>query len=389
MKKTAIMKKAMGFLIVFFLFSCTGSNQLTVKIENNSAIDRVSEVVEIALNPVSSRFGDSFILTDEEGQEIAWQKTYDDKLIFPATVRAGGQAVYHIKAGMPMTFRTIASGKHYPERVDDIAWENDRIAFRTYGPALQATGERAFGYDIWVKRVAEPVVAERYRKELEDGVSYHRDNGNGLDYYSVGPTLGAGTTALYPNDSIVYPYCYNTYELLDNGPLRFTVKLVYHPLEVGENRDIVETRLISLDAGSQLNRVMVSYANLREEMPIATGIVMRAPSEEYAADKNAGYIAYAESAHPANGQTFVATVFPSSVKLIEAEPVFFSETERKERGGATGHLLAVSSYTPGEQYTYYFGGGWSKWGFETSKDWFAYVADYAQRQAQPLTVTVR
>jgi hypothetical protein len=124
-------------------------------------------------------------------------------------------------------------------------------------------------------------------------------------------------------------------------------------------------------------------------MPVATGIVMRAPSEEYAADKNAGYIAYAESAHPANGQTFVAAVFPSSIKLIDTKPVFFSETERKERGGATGHLLAVSSYTPGEQYTYYFGGGWSKWGFETSKDWFAYVADYAQRQAQPLTVTVR
>jgi len=30
-----------------------------------------------------------------------------------------------------------------------VAWENDRIAFRTYGPALQATGEKAVGYDIW------------------------------------------------------------------------------------------------------------------------------------------------------------------------------------------------------------------------------------------------
>lgn len=376
-------------MLLVFLVSCTDNSRLTVTITNPSSFDREAEVVEIPVASVNSRFGDSFILTDEAGQEIAWQKTYDGKLIFPATVRAGGRAVYFIKAGMPMTVKTIASGRHYPERVDDIAWENDRIAFRTYGPALQASGERAFGYDIWVKRVAEPVVAERYRQELQEGVSYHHDNGNGLDYYSVGPTLGAGTTALFPNDSIYYPYCYSEYELLDNGPLRFTVKLVYHPLEVGDDRNVIETRLISLDAGLQLNKAEVSYSNLSEPTPVATGIVLHAPSEEYEVNQDEGYIAYAESAHPQNGQTFVATVMPSSVKLVEAKAVYFSETERRERGGAAGHLLAVSNYMPNETYTYYFGGGWSKWGFETSEDWFAYVAGYAQRLAQPLAVTVR
>lgn len=57
---------------------------------------------------------------------------------------------YKITPGTPEAFKTIACGKQYPERVDDIAWENDRIAFRTYGPALQATGEKAYGCDIWV-----------------------------------------------------------------------------------------------------------------------------------------------------------------------------------------------------------------------------------------------
>ena len=43
----------------------------------------------------------------------------------------------------------VACGRQYPERLDDVAWENDRAAYRAYGPALQEKGERAFGYDIW------------------------------------------------------------------------------------------------------------------------------------------------------------------------------------------------------------------------------------------------
>lgn len=86
--------------------------------------------------------------------------------------------------------------------VDDVAWENDLTAFRAYGPALQETGERAFGYDIWTKyNTTEPVVEARYEGELNPdmkakiaelgktdpkaaqelyrSVSYHVDHGNG------------------------------------------------------------------------------------------------------------------------------------------------------------------------------------------------------------------
>ena len=106
------------------------------------------------------------------------------------------------------------------------------------------TGERAFGYDIWTKyNTTEPVVEARYEGELNSdmkakiaelgktdpkaaqelyrSVSYHVDHGNGLDCYKVGPTLGGGTTALMAGDTIVYPYCYATQEILDNGPFAF------------------------------------------------------------------------------------------------------------------------------------------------------------------------
>ena len=77
-------------------------------------------------------------------------------------------------------------------------------------------------------------------QELYQSVSYHVDHGNGLDCYKVGPTLGGGTAALMPDGEIVYPYCYATQDILDNGPLRFTVKLVYNPLTIKGDSTVIE-----------------------------------------------------------------------------------------------------------------------------------------------------
>lgn len=206
-------------------------------------------------------------------------------------MKAGSSARYQIRKGNPDTLSVIACGRHYPERMDDIAWENDKAAYRAYGPALEASGERAWGYDVFTKSVSEPVVEMRYARELDpqaraqisawrkedrkeqadslaQAISYHVDHGNGMDCYSVGPTLGGGTAALMTADSmLIYPRCYKEYEILDNGPLRFTVRLKYASFTAGSDTSVVETRLISLDCGSHLNRTEVSYGGLRQSLP--------------------------------------------------------------------------------------------------------------------------
>ncbi|MDH6534017.1 DUF4861 domain-containing protein [Parabacteroides sp. 52] len=407
------MKKILGLFFLAAAFACTESKNVEITVNNPLEMNRENEVVELspdALSSIQAKYGDQFLITDAKGTEIAYQLTYDNKLIFPVSVGAKSSTVYTVVSGTPKAYSTISCGKFYPERVDDIAWENDRVAFRTYGPALQATGERAFGYDIWTKSVSHPVVEARYHKELNpetrakiaelrktdpkaarelaNSVSYHFDHGDGLDYYSVGPTLGGGTSALMTDDSIVYPYCYKTYEILDNGPLRFTVKLVYNPLTVKENDNVIETRLLSLDAGTQLNKVVLNYENLTETTPIATGIVIHEPSDVYQADATKGYIAYADPIHPENGQIYAGAVVPQIQTLKEAKAVYFSEEEKKDRK-ANGHVLAISDYTPGNAYTYYFGGGWSKWGFATPEDWFVYMQTAAEKINNPLTVTIQ
>ncbi|MDR2388739.1 MAG: DUF4861 domain-containing protein [Tannerellaceae bacterium] len=367
-------------------FACTEEKTVHITVGNPSSFDRSGELIEIATETLKGLPDEGpFIIADDKGKQVPCQLTYDKKVIFPVSLPAKATAGFILKAGRPEVYDTLVCGRAYPERLDDIAWENNRIAFRLYGPALQASGERAFGYDVWVKNVAEPVVEERYYQELVHGVSYHTDHGNGLDYYNVGPTLGAGASALMANDTLVYPYCYKTYEILDNGPLRFTVKLTYNPLRIGNDEHVIETRLLSLDAGSQLNKVTLSFRGLSRKTPLATGIVMHQGSKDYLADASEGFIAYADPADPLNGQLYIGAIFPSSVK--ETRVAYFSDREKAERR-AEGHVLSMSDYTPDTDFTYYWGGGWSKWGFPTSTDWFGYIRSFSHKVNRPLVVEI-
>lgn len=416
--------KQLSFLAVaLLLFSCGGKeNQLQVVVENPLNMSRNGEMVEVSLEEIDNRLNlndtTQFIVVDENDEQVPFQQTHDGLVIFPADVEANGRAVYTIMVGTPdeALSETYAYGKKYPERVDDVAWENDRVAFRTYGPALQAKGERAFGYDAWLKRVPEMVVESRYEKELNPviqaridslksvgriadaealykSVSYHVDHGNGLDCYKVGPTLGAGTAALLVDDAIVYPYCYvGEPEILENGPLRFTVKLTYAPTAIKDDAAVTETRIISLDKGSQLNKTVVTYMGLSATTPVAAGIVIHPENPEaYTLAAQEGYVTYtdlSDNITNGNGIIYLGVAFPDEMK--EAKTLLFSEEESKnERGGATGHVLAIADYQPNTEFTYYWGSGWSKYGFESQEAWEKYMQAFAQKVRNPLKVTVR
>ena len=409
------MKKYFSTLPLLALLAACGPKQstdFTVTVTNDLSFDR-AEMVEVPISEVAKKVQlideEQHIVLDAEGNQVAYQITYDDNLLFPVNVKAGDKAVYTVAVGEPIEAEPIVYGRHYPERVDDIAWENDRTAYRAYGPALQAKGERAFGYDAWVKRVPGLVVEQRYANELNPdtqaeiarlrkerkhdeanelyhSVSYHVDHGNGLDCYKVGPTLGCGTAALMQGDAILYPYCWKEYEILENGPLRFTVKLTYNPLVVGKD-SVVETRIISLAQGSQLNKTVVSYAGLSKAAPVATGLVIHPENPTaYVLEGDKGYIAYADltdNVNNGNGIIYVGAVMPE--KVTEAKAQMFSDKEAKERG-ASGHVLAISNYKPETEYTYYWGSGWSKYGFDSMEAWTTYLDRYAQSVRNPLKV---
>lgn len=401
-------------MTALFCFACNDSRTVTVTVTNPLAMERSNEMVEVSMETVTDRLGladtAQIVVLNADGQQVPYQITYDGKVIFPAAIAAGGTATYTIQTGTPEAFDVKACGRCYPERMDDMAWENDLVAFRAYGPALQAKGERGFGYDLFTKyNTTEPMLEAMYAKELDKETlakiaelkktdpkaaaelsrerSYHIDHGYGMDCYAVGPTLGAGVAALMVNDTIIYPWCYKNQEILDNGPLRFAVKLEFTPLTVKGDSTVVETRLITLDAGSHLNKTVVSYSNLKETLPIVAGIVLHEPDGAVVADAANGYITYVDpTTGPDNGKIFMGAAVPAVVK--DAKTVLFSEKEKKERNNADGHVLAVSDYEPGSEYVYYWGFAWDKADIKTADAWNRYMADFAQKVRNPLTVKV-
>lgn len=389
------MRKSFVAILAIVLFSaCSEISSLVVTVKNPLAIDRSIEMVELSMEEITRTLQltetEQVLLLDAQGAELPYQITHDGKLIFSVSLLATDSAFFTLVKGMPTPVEVVACGRQYPERMDDLSWENDRVAFRAYGPAAQVRGDRLFGYDLWTKSVAEPVVEERYDNHLNQGLSYHIDHGNGMDCYAVGPTLGGGTTALFPNNELIYPYNYATCEVLDNGPLRFTAYLTFHPMVVGSDSLVTETRLITLDKGSQLNKTIITYENLTQTIPLATGIVLHKENPEgYAFDGKKGYISYAdltEDAQKGNGIIYIGAVFPENPAVVA--PYLFSAEELPSRGGALGHLLAVSEYTPNTAYVYYWGSGWSKYGFEEEPLWIDYLERYAAQVRKPLEVSI-
>lgn len=382
---------------------------MTVSVSNNDKVQR-QELVEVQMKDVYAKLGlkqgDKFIVKNALGQQVAYQIAYDGKLLIEASVRPGGTADFTIMPGEPKPMKTFVYGKQYPERVDDIAWENDRTAYRVYGPALQRSGEKAYGIDVWVKNTPDLEVDKRYKTELsnhpkieelkkagkteeaiemEQETTYHFDHGYGLDCYKVGPTLGCGTPALMDGSEIVMPYCYKTYKILDNGPLRFTVQLDYNPFNIGDDKNVTEHRIISCDKGSNFNKMTVWYDGLTKPRDMVAGVVIHSEdTKSIVCGEN--YVLYADPTdNPAkqNFQIYVGVLFPNGVKNTKS---IMYETPTN---GNAGHGVGMITYQPNEKYTYYFGSAWSKNDVRTMNEWILRSEESLKAIQEPLKVTVK
>ena len=373
-------------LSIVVLMSCK-VNQITVEVSNPSDIAHENTTIEMAWADIVAQLPTAdpskVVVKTKKGDELTHQIVYlgeqtPQMIIFQVSLASKESMDLFIKEGSPKKqFVSKTYGRFIPERKDDFAWENDRVAFRMYGPAL-AKEYPSNGVDIWLKRTEKLIVDQFYNDDLNNHKSYHVDHGEGLDCYKVGHALGAGGIAPFINDTLWVGNHYVTQKVLDNGPLRTTFRLTYDNLPVGKeifSKDIT----ISLDAGSQLNKAIVSFDGNFTNIKVAAGIFLHQDPGNAKTDITAGYNAFGEiatsDAGVPVGRNYIATLIPD--------------------GKMTGslkqqdHLLALAPYKKGEKFTYYFGGGWSQWGFTTDEAWFDYVATFSARLKNPLKVTIK
>ena len=419
--------------------------QATIVVSNPTSTPR-TELISLSMSDVKAKLGnatpkkgEAYIVKNKRGQQIGSQITHDDLLLIDASVRPHGSATYYVSIGKPYKQKVWTTGALYKIRKDDIAWENDRCAYRVYGPALQKTGERSFGTDIWVKNTPDTVVYERYIKDMNGNIkgdkidakvrtlqkqekaekntakaeknaakaaalakqikvlqaesretdilsSFHLDHGNGLDPYRVGATLGLGAPSLMVGTQQYLPYCYKTYKILDNGPLRFTVELTYNPSTVGDMKNVVEHRIISLDKGSNFNKMTVWYDGLTTPTDFATGFPIHEEDTEtktFAKD----YVSYADptdNVEVNNSQVFVGVLFPEGIDHT------YYQLFDKKHDGAIGHALGLKrGLKNGEKYSYYFGAAWSKYDVRSYAEWQIRIKDYLDALKTPLQVEIK
>lgn len=358
----------------------TAAPALQIKVSNSAVFSRTVETVEIPWEKVLSAlpgiqpeavglFGSA--AGERRPLQVISRNGKPVSVIFQVEMVPASTQEFRLAEAPPVSFAPLVFGRFVPERKDDFAWENNRVAFRMYGPALQATGEISSGVDYWAKRTENLVIDKWYK--IDD---YHNDHGEGLDMYKVGPTLGAGGAAPFVEGKLCLSKNFVRYEILDKGPLRFTFRLWYDSWTVN-GRQITEEKTISLDAGSHLNKTEIVYRGAGLPMQVATGIVHHGDAQLWL-DYSRHLIGYwepADAANSANGSIGVALFFPQAreARILSAE----------------GHWLVVSDYTTDTPFVYWHGAAWSKSPWITDgSEWASYLTLFAKMQEQPLTVSV-
>lgn len=373
------MKKIIAYTALFLL---AGLNLLSaqqkplarLRVSNPGTMTRTAEVISIDLAQIPG-IGRSFRVIDTKTKrEILSQLEYAGarepvRLLLKAPALAPAESrVIEIVTGGPTKVEPKTFGRFVPERKDDFAWENDKVAFRMYGKALETAPDNAFGTDIWAKKTDKLVIDKWYASK-----DYHTDHGEGMDFYSVGLTLGAGDIAPWLNDTIRFSKNYHHHQVLDNGPLRTSFELGYDEWKVGD-RMVKTTKKITLDAGSHMNRVEVNYQTSDgKDIEVVMGIVTRKEPGTIFLDEKQGIAAYWEPEIRDKGIMGIGLVFPEEARLkLQA-----------------GHILNFTKASSNRPVVYYNGGAWNRAGqFRSALEWSKYLEDFKYAIKNPLRVEI-
>ena len=253
----------------------------------------------------------------------------------------------------------IAQAKYIPQRMDDIAWENDRIAHRIYGPALAAKDPTGSGIDVWVKSVRYPVIDKWYKAG-----NYHEDHGEGMDFYGVGKSRGCGGLGVWDGKSLSVSGHWKSYEIKEPGGDRTVFIVKYAPWKLPDGHEVSESRTFTLEKGSNLTRMESVFTSDLPELTVGIGIAKRATGKktfgELFKNPEKGIMAYWESENLDHGYIGLGVVIDP--KRIAG----FAEDK-------LNHLLLVK-VKPGEPLVYHSGACWSKGlDFHSFDEWKSYL----------------
>ncbi|MBE2215615.1 MAG: DUF4861 family protein [Opitutaceae bacterium] len=330
---------------------------------------------------------------DAKGARVAAQVTnfnpddrralYDD-LVFQHDFAAGEtEAVFTLETtDTPVPpFPTLVTARYVPERLDDFAWENDRIGHRIYGPGLTTAaagpGTRMIssGIDVWCKKVRYPIVDRWYTKGHD---AYHVDTGEGQDLYSVGTARGCGGTGIWEGDRLWVSRNWQTQKVLANGPIRAVFELGYDTWQAGP-RWVTESKRFTVDAGRNLDAIVSTFDVQRgAEIVVAVGIAKPGDAKvgKVLRDEKARVLSVWQTYEKGGSSIGCGIVLPPEVEFAG-----FAEDAQ--------NYLILAKVKSGAPFRHFAGAGWDRSGdFADVAAWEAYLTAFAARLKAPVTATI-
>ena len=384
-----------SFSFLFLFFSCKeqGKSYPQIIIENTTEADRSLETVSIELeNFKIENLDQSIVIRDFDSKEELISQVVDndgdkrmDHLLFqpeiPAKSKKTFEVIFKVKTKETDSI-PICYSRFVPERTDDYAWENNRVAFRTYGPVAQKMkedgvkgGTLSSGIDAWLKRVDYPIINKWYHKELKTDGSYHKDDGEGLDNFHVGVSRGVGGIAKKVDSIYYFSKNFTTWKTITTGPIRTSFILTYEKWNA-DGSIISEEKKISLDYGSNLSRFEIS---LKGTDTISAGLTLHNKEGEIEVNEQNGWVSYWEPLD--DSEIGTAIVVPND-NMIGYEHYV---TNKKDESN-----LFANIHVADNKVIYYAGFGWKKSNqFNSQEEWNAYLNTFSKGLKNPLIVTVK
>jgi hypothetical protein len=387
------MKKMAGFLVVLLVLvlqfpsSISQGNQLVVKAKNELEFARTSETIVLTTQEVLKLIKvtdwKTLHVTEAGSSQELLSQAIDmngdgtmDLFLFQSDFKSGESKTFAVKVGAlkyPTRDQFKAYGRFVRERYDDFAWENDRIAHRMYGKALetwQAEPLTSSTVDVWTKYTRRLVINDWYMTD-----NYHADNGDGADYYSAGPSRGCGGSGIWENGKLFVSRNFIDTKVIANGPIRVAFELTYAPWEVN-GRKISEIKRITLDAGQNLDR-FESFYKSEPAGPITYGAgIKNFGAASIQSNKQEGWLRTWEPLQKGKAGNLGCGIIVDPATLVDI-------TE------ADGNCLMVAKAPSSGSASYYAGFGWDKSGdFADVGAWDAYLQQYVKKLRSPLKISI-
>jgi len=373
-------------------FAVHSQNKI-ITVTNSLAVDREFETVELTKKslglPSSAKLEDFAIKeasndmylesqsVDNDGDGIA------DVLLFQPKISASSSKEYEIAASNSSAKKNInCYSRFVPERTDDYAWENNKVAFRTYGPVAQkmvednvAGGTLTSGIDAWLKRVDYPIINKWYEKMTSGTGTYHKDTGEGLDNFHVGDSRGVGGIAVKADNKYYFSKNFISWKTITTGPIRTSFILTYADWDAN-GKKITESKLISLDYGSYLSRFEISIKGAKT---IAAGLTLHDKKGTTGNNVKEGWLSHWEPID--DSEIGTGLIVPNN----NLKSVDNYVTNDKDLSNLYANIAVKN-----KKAVYYAGFGWKKGSpFQNKTDWQTYLSSFANKINNPLIVKLK